>query len=156
VETKDLGGAGEGEATVEVRIGRSSVFAVACNPNMAVILSGEPALRAEPPDLRLPLGLPLLLFCGSSVLRFFCSAVLLFCPSALLPFCPSALLLFCGSAVLLFDILHSSLPLPVILRLVGAGNSKMCALGAAMRKLAHIVFGVLKHRKPYQPMLTPT
>lgn len=35
------------------------------------------------------------------------------------------------------------------LRLTAAGKSKMSALGAAMRKLIHICFGVLKHRTPY-------
>jgi len=36
-------------------------------------------------------------------------------------------------------------------RLVKRGKSKMAALGAAMRKLVHICFGVLKHQTPYQP-----
>lgn len=36
-------------------------------------------------------------------------------------------------------------------RLVARGKSKMSALGAAMRKLVHICFGVLKHQTPYQP-----
>lgn len=35
-------------------------------------------------------------------------------------------------------------------RLLAAGKTKMCALGAAMRKLIHICFGVLKHQKPFQ------
>lgn len=35
-------------------------------------------------------------------------------------------------------------------RLQGAGKTKMCALGAAMRKLIHICFGVLKHQQPYE------
>lgn len=34
-------------------------------------------------------------------------------------------------------------------RLVGQGKSKMSALGAAMRKLVHICFGVLKTQQPY-------
>ena len=34
-------------------------------------------------------------------------------------------------------------------RLLAAGKSKMSALGAAMRKLVHICFGVLKHQTPY-------
>ena len=34
-------------------------------------------------------------------------------------------------------------------RLVAQGKSKMSALGAAMRKLVHICFGVLKNQKPY-------
>lgn len=36
-------------------------------------------------------------------------------------------------------------------RLVAAGKSKMSALGAAMRKLVHICFGVLKNQQPYRP-----
>jgi transposase len=35
-------------------------------------------------------------------------------------------------------------------RLQGRGKSKMSALGAAMRKLVHLCFGVLKTRQPYQ------
>ena len=35
-------------------------------------------------------------------------------------------------------------------RLLRAGKTKMSALGAAMRKLVHICFGVLKHQQPYQ------
>ena len=36
-------------------------------------------------------------------------------------------------------------------RLIAGGKTKMSALGAAMRKLVHICFGVLKHQRPYQP-----
>jgi transposase len=36
-------------------------------------------------------------------------------------------------------------------RLQAGGKSKMSALGAAMRKLVHLCFGVLKTRQPYQP-----
>lgn len=36
-------------------------------------------------------------------------------------------------------------------RLVAQGKSKMSALGAAMRKLVHICFGVLKNQQPYKP-----
>ena len=35
-------------------------------------------------------------------------------------------------------------------RLLAAEKSKMCALGAAMRKLVHICYGVLKHQRPYE------
>lgn len=35
-------------------------------------------------------------------------------------------------------------------RLLKAGKSKMSAICAAMRKLVHICFGVLKHQQPYQ------
>lgn len=38
-------------------------------------------------------------------------------------------------------------------RLTGSGKSKMSALGAAMRKLVQICFGVLKHQQPYQPQV---
>ena len=34
-------------------------------------------------------------------------------------------------------------------RLLVNGKSKMCAIGAAMRKLVHICYGVLKHQQPY-------
>lgn len=36
-------------------------------------------------------------------------------------------------------------------RLLDKGKSKMCAIGAAMRKLVHICFGVLKHQTPFCP-----
>lgn len=39
-------------------------------------------------------------------------------------------------------------------RLLRHGKSKMSALGAAMRKLVQICFGVLKHQKPYLPQVT--
>jgi transposase len=39
-------------------------------------------------------------------------------------------------------------------RLTSKGKSKMSALGAAMRKLVQICFGVLKHQQPYQPQST--
>lgn len=35
-------------------------------------------------------------------------------------------------------------------RLVARGKSKMSALGAAMRKLVHLCFGVIKNQRPYQ------
>jgi transposase len=38
-------------------------------------------------------------------------------------------------------------------RLLKRGKTKMSALGAAMRKLVHICFGVLKHQVPYQPQV---
>jgi transposase len=36
-------------------------------------------------------------------------------------------------------------------RLISRGKSKMSALGAAMRKLVHLCFGVLKNRTPFNP-----
>ncbi len=41
-------------------------------------------------------------------------------------------------------------------RLVAAGKPKMCALGAAMRKLLHIVFGVLRRREPFDALWKKT
>ena len=40
-------------------------------------------------------------------------------------------------------------------RLLANGKSKMSALGAAMRKLAHLCFGVVHSGKPYDPAFTP-
>lgn len=39
-------------------------------------------------------------------------------------------------------------------RLRTNGKSKMCAIGAAMRKLVHICYGVLKHQQPYTAQAT--
>lgn len=39
-------------------------------------------------------------------------------------------------------------------RLIKAGKTKMSAIGAAMRKLVHIAFGVYKNLTPYQPQNT--
>ncbi|MGI5010591.1 MAG: transposase, partial [Janthinobacterium lividum] len=36
-------------------------------------------------------------------------------------------------------------------RLLAKGKSKMAAIGAAMRKLAHLCFGVVHTGKPYDP-----
>lgn len=38
-------------------------------------------------------------------------------------------------------------------RLTGRGKSNMCALGAAMRKLVQIAFGVLKHQTSFNPQV---
>ncbi|OTG69856.1 IS110 family transposase, partial [Acinetobacter sp. ANC 4169] len=35
-------------------------------------------------------------------------------------------------------------------RLLANGKTKMMAIGAAMRKLVHLCYGVLKHQRPYQ------
>jgi transposase len=37
--------------------------------------------------------------------------------------------------------------------LLKAGKSKMSALGALMRRMLHIAFGILKHQTPYDPQL---
>ena len=39
-------------------------------------------------------------------------------------------------------------------RLIGRGKPKMAAIGAAMRKLAHLCFGVVKTGQPYHPNWT--
>ena len=36
-------------------------------------------------------------------------------------------------------------------RLRAAGKSKMLIIGAVMRKLVHIAYGVRKHRRPFDP-----
>ncbi|SNT70231.1 IS110 family transposase [Psychrobacter sp. LV10R520-6] len=41
-------------------------------------------------------------------------------------------------------------------RLLANGKCKMQAICAAMRKLVHICFGVLKHQMPYQPQIAKT
>jgi transposase len=38
--------------------------------------------------------------------------------------------------------------------LAAAGKAKMLIIGAAMRKLVHIIYGVLKNRKPFDPLFT--
>ena len=40
-------------------------------------------------------------------------------------------------------------------RLLKAGKTKMSALGAAMRKMAHLAFGVLKNRQTYRAFFHP-
>jgi transposase len=40
-------------------------------------------------------------------------------------------------------------------RLRQAGKPPMATVCAAMRKLLHIIYGVLKHRAPLQPKLGP-
>ena len=40
-------------------------------------------------------------------------------------------------------------------RLLKAGKTTMSALGAAMRKMAHLAFGVIKNRKTYKAFFTP-
>lgn len=41
-------------------------------------------------------------------------------------------------------------------RLLARGKAKMAALGAAMRKLVQLAFGILKHQQPYQANWTAT
>jgi len=36
-------------------------------------------------------------------------------------------------------------------RLCAKGKAKMAAIGAAMRKLVHLCFGMIKHQTTYQP-----
>jgi len=42
---------------------------------------------------------------------------------------------------------------PLALRLRGAGKPPMLIIGAAMRKLIHLAFGVLKSGRAYDPEL---
>jgi hypothetical protein len=39
------------------------------------------------------------------------------------------------------------------LDLIGRGKTRMSALGALMRRLIHIAFGILKHQMPFNPAL---
>jgi len=41
-------------------------------------------------------------------------------------------------------------------RLLAADKTKMFALGAAMRKLVHICYGVIKNRGPYHVQTRPS
>ena len=41
-------------------------------------------------------------------------------------------------------------------RLCAKGKAKMAAIGAAMRKLVHLCFGVIRHQTTYQPNWQPT
>ena len=41
-------------------------------------------------------------------------------------------------------------------RLLAADKTKMCALGAAMKKLVHICYGVVKNQTPYQAQTIPS
>lgn len=40
-------------------------------------------------------------------------------------------------------------------RMAERGKRNLSILGAAMRKLVHLCFGVLKNQTPYQPLYTP-
>jgi transposase len=40
-------------------------------------------------------------------------------------------------------------------RLLSRGKAKMSAISAALRKMAHLCFGVIKTGKPYNPNWTP-
>jgi len=40
-------------------------------------------------------------------------------------------------------------------RLLEAGKTKMSALGGAMRKMAHLAFGVIKNRQTYRAFFHP-
>jgi len=39
-------------------------------------------------------------------------------------------------------------------RLLEAGKPRRCALGAAMRKLVHICYGVYKNQQPYKAQVS--
>jgi hypothetical protein len=40
---------------------------------------------------------------------------------------------------------------PLAVRLLGRGKVKMQVIGASMRKLVHLTFGILKSQKPFHP-----
>jgi transposase len=40
--------------------------------------------------------------------------------------------------------------------LLALGKTKMCVVGAVMRKLLHQAHGVLKHNRPFDPNDAPT
>lgn len=46
---------------------------------------------------------------------------------------------------------HNPILKPFAERLLKAGKPKMCVIGAVMRKLLHLVFGILKSGKPFDP-----
>ncbi len=48
---------------------------------------------------------------------------------------------------------HNSALKAFCARLLAGGKSKMCVLGAVMRKLLHLAYGVLKSGKPFDPLL---
>jgi hypothetical protein len=56
--------------------------------------------------------------------------------------------LYMAAAVAIRDNPHVS---ACYTRLPSRGKAKRFALGAAMRKLVHLCFGVFKRRRPYQP-----
>lgn len=48
---------------------------------------------------------------------------------------------------------HNPLLIEMQQRLLARGKPKMAVVGAAMRTLVHIVYGVLKHREPFNAQL---
>jgi hypothetical protein len=48
---------------------------------------------------------------------------------------------------------HNPLVRAFAQRLAQAGKAKMAIVGAAMRKLVHIIFGVLKSGRPFDPTM---
>lgn len=50
---------------------------------------------------------------------------------------------------------HNPLIIPFADRLAAKGKAKMSVIGAVMRKLLHIVYGVLKSGKPFDPTFVP-
>ncbi|WP_420642832.1 IS110 family transposase [Candidatus Leptofilum sp.] len=46
---------------------------------------------------------------------------------------------------------HNPIVQALVARLTAKGKSRMTIVGAAMRKLVHLAFGVLKHRRPFDP-----
>lgn len=46
---------------------------------------------------------------------------------------------------------HNPLIKALVIRLTDRGKNRMTIVGAAMRKLVHLAFGVLKHKQPFDP-----
>lgn len=46
---------------------------------------------------------------------------------------------------------HNPLVKALVIRLTDKGKHRMAIVGAAMRKLVHLAFGVLKHKRPFNP-----
>ena len=46
---------------------------------------------------------------------------------------------------------HNPILIAFAQRLLARGKAKMVVIGAVMRKLAHLIYGVLAHKKPFDP-----
>jgi len=46
---------------------------------------------------------------------------------------------------------HNPIIQALVTRLTASGKKRMTIVGAAMRKLVHLAFGVLKHKRPFDP-----
>jgi transposase len=46
---------------------------------------------------------------------------------------------------------HNPIAVALAVRLAAKGKNRMTIVGAVMRKLVHLAFGVLKHKQPFDP-----